>query len=185
MGAARPIGARRPGASVAVQRAPNLLRYITLATATTPTRVPWPDRSSARFCVVRRAGVGVRRRLRALVFDVDTRGVEFLTAQLSLWFSLSLLTSDSPNRPQPVWFWPVWCGVAGLAKAAGFGAALDTSPPRWAHWSRLVGCLLGTVFWIVLATVLFSLARTGISWGGFAIIALAQAWCAFRVWREG
>ena len=124
------------------------------------------------------------RIMRAIIFDLDTRPVEFLTAQLSLWFALVLITSDAAYRPQPLWFWPLWCALAGVAKLLGVGASFDPRPPLWARRARIVGSFLGAIFWIVLATVLFLLLRGGLSWGGYAIIAAAQAWCLLRVWFE-
>jgi hypothetical protein len=124
------------------------------------------------------------RIMRAIVLDLDTRAVEFLTAQLSLWFALVLLTSDAAYRPVPFWAWSLWCATAGVLKLLGIGASFEPRPPRWARWARLVGAVLGTIFWIVLTVVLFALLRGGLSWGGYAIVALAQGWVAFRLWRE-
>jgi hypothetical protein len=125
----------------------------------------------------------MRRRLRMAVFGLDTRPVELLTAQLSLWFAVALWTSASPNRPEPFWLWSGWCAAAGLAKALGVGATLDATSPRWSYWSRRVGSFLGLFFWFALTSVFFFLARGGISWGGYFIIALAQSWCFLRLWR--
>lgn len=122
--------------------------------------------------------------VRAIVRDFDTRPVELLTAQLSLWFAFVLLTSDATYRPVPFWLWSLWCAVAGLAKLLGLGASFDPHPPRWSRWARLLGTALGTAFWIVLTTVLFLLLRGGISWGGYAIIAAAQGWACWRLYRD-
>lgn len=127
--------------------------------------------------------LAIMRRLRAAVFDLDTRPVELLTAQLSLWFAVVLLTSDSPNRPHPLWLWPLWCGLAGTSKALGVGATLDGHPPLWSRHARQVGACLGLFFWFALTSVLFFVARGGIAWGGYGIIAVAQSWCFFRLWR--
>ena len=124
------------------------------------------------------------RIMRAIVLGLDTRPVEFLTAQLSLWFALVLLTSDASYRPVPFWLWSVWCGAAGVLKFLGVGASFEAYPPRWSRWARLAGSALGATFWIVLATVLFILLRGGLSWGGYFVIACAQCWCCYRVWRD-
>lgn len=122
--------------------------------------------------------------MRAIVLDLDTRAVEFLTAQLSLWFALVLLTSDAAYRPVPAQVWSLWCATAATLKLLGIGASFDPRPPRWARRARLAGAALGMVFWIVLSVVLFALLRGGLSWGGYAIIAAAQGWVACRLWRD-
>lgn len=126
----------------------------------------------------------MRRVFRALAYEIDTRGVEVITAGLSLWFVFALLTSDAAYRPVPAGLWAAWCGTAAVLKLAGFGASTDPCPPRWARWARLAGSVLGTFFWLLLAGVLFLLLRHGISWGGYAIVAAGQGWCAARIWRD-
>lgn len=128
----------------------------------------------------------MRRYVRAIVYDLDPRSVELLTSQLSLWFAVVLVTSPSPVRPQPWWLWSGWCGLAALCKIAGVLPTLVRYPPPWwSPWLRGAGNLLGLTFWTVLATVLFFLARGGIAWGGYAIVAAGQAWCLFRITRKG
>jgi hypothetical protein len=127
----------------------------------------------------------MRRYLRALVYDLDPRPVELLTAQLSIWFCLVLITSSSVARPLPWWLWSAWCGTAAALKIAGVLPTLVRFPPYWwTHWARAAGCLMGLTFWVVLATVLFLLAPYGISWGGYAVVAFGQAWCFFRLTRR-
>lgn len=123
------------------------------------------------------------RIVRAIVLDLDTRGVELLSAQLSLWFCVVFLTSDSTARPQPVLLWSAWCALAALGKVAGVAATLMVPSPSWGRWVRLGGNFLGLGFWTVLAGVIFILARGGIGWGSFGMIALAQVWCFYRVVR--
>lgn len=127
----------------------------------------------------------MRRYVRAIVYDLDPRPVELLTAQLSLWFSVVLLISDSPNRPQPWWAWSLWCFLSAALKVGGVMPTLVRFPaPPWARVVRVLGNLFGLTFWVVLACVLFLLARGGIAWGGYGMLAAAQAWALFRLTRR-
>lgn len=115
---------------------------------------------------------------------LETRLVEFLTATLSLWFAIVLLTSEASYRPVPAWAWSAWCLTAAMLKLLGVGASFEPIPPLWSRYARLAGSILGAIFWTILATVLFILLRGGLSWGGYGVIALAQSWCVVRVWRD-
>lgn len=131
-------------------------------------------------------GAGPMRRVcRAIVHDLDSRPTELLTAALSLWFAAVFLASDSPNRPQPVALWSLWCGCAGVCKIAGvYPTLVGREPGRWLRRVRVLGSLLGLIFWIVLAVALFLLARGGIAWGGYALIAVAQGLALYRLTRR-
>jgi hypothetical protein len=126
------------------------------------------------------------RFLRAVVYDLDPRPVELLTAALSLWFAVVIATSDSAVRPQPAALWTVWCGCAALCKLVGcYPAVLGLPVPRWRRFLRVLGSFLGLWFWIVLAVALFLLARGGIAWGGYFLIACAQGLALYRLTRRG
>ena len=128
----------------------------------------------------------MRRYLHAIVYELDPRPVELLTAALSAWFCVVLLTSTAPTRPQPWWLWSAWCAASSSLKVAGVLATLGRGlPPRWSPWLRRAGAALGFAFWVVLATVLWVTARQGITWGGFVIVAVAQLLVLFRLARKG
>lgn len=119
------------------------------------------------------------------MFGLDPRAVELLTAQLSLWFAIVFVTSPSPNKLQPVWLWVAWCLAAGLTKAVGVLTTLRAEgPPLWTRHARIAGCFLGVGFWATLAAFLFALTRgQSIVWGGYFLVACAQAWALFRLFR--
>lgn len=123
--------------------------------------------------------------LRGLVFDLDPRAIEVFTAQLSLWFAAVFALSPTTTKPQPVWLWVLWCVAAGGLKIGGVLPTLRVPDGRaWARNARIAGCFLGVGFWATLATFLLLISRfRGITWGGYALIALAQAWCLFRLFR--
>lgn len=122
--------------------------------------------------------------LDGLLHRLDPRGVELILSQLSLWFALVFLVSDSPLRPQPVRVWSAWCMAAAVLKLAGVLASLTHRPPAWSRGARILGDFMGMIFWFVLTTILFWFARGGIAWGGYLVISLAQGWAGYRAARN-
>lgn len=116
----------------------------------------------------------IARRVHYLWRNMDSAGIELVSAALSLWFAVAILVRLSDN----LGFgrgWALICGTAGVLKILGVLY-------EW-RGARITGLLLGAGFWAAFATAYVIVAHGGINWGGFVILSLAQMWCLRQVVR--
>lgn len=116
-----------------------------------------------------RETAGLRRRLAYLWGDMDSTGIELLSASLSLTFAILLAKQGgNANAIEHAYWFAALCFTAALLK---FGGVLFEITLL-----RIAGLGLGTVFWLTLAGVLAATVPGSITWLCFAVLALAQLW---------
>lgn len=101
--------------------------------------------------------------------------IEILTGFISLWYAFVLTLPTTRSGPAWRYVFALWALSAALCKLIGVVYELQAV--------RLLGLALGVGFWTVLAFVFALAVKGGITWGGFVLLALAQGWCWWRVYR--
>lgn len=116
----------------------------------------------------------LRRRFGVLWNETDSTGIELLSAALSSSFAVLLIREGrNANALDHGYFFAAICMVAATLKLGG--VVIENAPVR------VLGLLVGVIFWVTLAGVFVTTVPGSITWLCFAILAVAQLWSAKRV----
>lgn len=118
-----------------------------------------------------------RARLRYLWCAMPTEGIELLSAALSGTFAILLLKAGAnANAIEHAYAFAALCLTASACKVVGVVFERTAL--------RIVGLLLGNIFWVTLSGVIVVTVPGSITWLCFAILALAQLWAVWRLVRD-
>lgn len=116
----------------------------------------------------------LRRRVAALWNETDSTGIELLSGALSASFGVLLIKEGhKANALEHGYFFAALCLLAATLKLVG--VVIENAPVR------VLGLLVGVIFWVTLAGVFVTTVPGSITWLCFAILAGAQLWAVKRV----